>query len=362
MGSVRLLDRAGKEVLVTHAPDIRERDLFRLHHRTVHHGEPVPGEVGVHVVEIAVAAVNPFGVIPALAEYAPDTAQVVVALQPHDGHPRQRRTRQRERFDAPDGTGARRIDMAEIERLGSQLFQFRSQFLPIVAEFAEEFRAHALHEHNDHIRPDFLFMRRHLIGQRRGIAHPAGIRGHQGGQRRHGIRIGARQIKIVIGKFVGKERVEQAVQPILRQLGKVPIAGIFGYIHEVDHIERACAQDEQCCAGKTHEKPRRGANRGKPTPGQQRNDSRRHSDPAQKQGHRVGLPDVSDHFIRVDEIIHGHEIETGSEFVPEQQFRDFLKQVPRREQKEKEDGKPPVPPSAVPLPRQEQQVRQHGQD
>ena len=77
---------------------------------------------------------------------------------------------------------------------------------------------------------------------------------------------------------------------------------------------------------------------------------------------REGLADISDHFIRVDKIIHGHEIEAGSEFVPEQQFRDFLKQVPRREQKEKEDGKPPVPPSAVPLPRQEQQVRQHGQD
>ena len=156
--------------------------------------------------------------------------------------------------------------------------------------------------------------------------------------------------------------MEQAVQPILGQLGEIPIAGIFGYIHEVDHIERARAQDEQCCADKTHEKPRRGTDRGKPTPGQQRNASRRHSNPAQKQGHRVGLADISDHFIRVDKIIHGHEIEAGSEFVPEQQFRDFLKQVPRREQKEKEDGKPPVPPSAVPLPRQEQQVRQHGQD
>ena len=33
-----------------------------------------------------------------------------------------------------------------------------------------------------------------------------------------------------------------------------------------------------------------------------------------------------------------------------------------KNKKEKEDGNPPVPPSAVPLPRQEQQVRQHGQD
>ena len=67
-----------------------------------------------------------------------------------------------------------------------------------------------------------------------------------------------------------------------------------------------------------------------------------------------------DHFIRIDKIIHRHEIEAGSEFVPEQQLRDFLKQIPRREQEEKGDGKPPVPPSAVPLPGQDQQIRSMG--
>ena len=68
-------------------------------------------------------------------------AQIVVALQRTMGIPGSGGRASVSASIPRTVQGARRIDMAEIKRLGSQLFQFRSQLLPIVAEFAEEFRA-----------------------------------------------------------------------------------------------------------------------------------------------------------------------------------------------------------------------------
>ena len=237
MGGVGLLDGPGEQVLVAHAPDVREGDFVGGHDGTVHHREAVPRKVGVHVVEIAVSAVNPLGVVSAGAEHVPDAVQVVVPFKAHDGHARQRRTGQRERLDAPDRTRARGIDVTEIERPGGEGFEVRRQHLAVAAEFAEELGAHAFHEHDDHVRPKFRSLGRGLIDQRSGIAHAACVRGQLGSQRRHHIGVGPRQIEVVVGQLVGEKGMKQAVQAVLGKLGQIAVPGVFGDIHKVHHIE-----------------------------------------------------------------------------------------------------------------------------
>lgn len=60
--------------------------------------------------------------------------------------------------------------------------------------------------------------------------------------------------------------------------------------------------------------------------------------------------------MRIHQIVHGHEVETRREFVPKQQFRDFLKEVARRVEEKEKQGQPPVPQPAVPTAWQYQQV------
>ncbi|KIO54650.1 hypothetical protein IW18_01195 [Flavobacterium hibernum] len=112
--------------------------------------EAVASEVGVHVVEIAVAAVKKAAVIVLGPEDIADGVEVPV-FRPFDNRlSRGGRYAQCQRLHAAHGSGSGGVHAGEKDAFLGKAVQERGQVLP-VSELGHKIRTEAFHEDKDHV-------------------------------------------------------------------------------------------------------------------------------------------------------------------------------------------------------------------
>ena len=366
MVGVRLAQRLGIEVLVAHAPRVLEGNQLVGGAGLVHDTVAVSGEEGVHVVEIAPPPIEEDAVVATVLQL-PAQARVAgfAARALDDGAARCRGHGQGDGLQAPDGARAGRVEIAEEKAPGPQPVQVGRQ-LPGVPERAEVVSAQTLdRDHDDIEGPE-------LPGVVDGPADIQGIAAQETGaglgrlpaQQFPDFLVGQCRVELPVVDLVVAEGRKELERPVggefaadgvpVRAGGKV-LPGKGGHQqaggHQARQERQGLAPGEQ---GRAQGLADHIAQQGRARDGD--DDQQRHEGVD-----RVGLEDVVDDLPRIDEVVHGDEVEAHPEFVPEQPLRHG-----RVEHDEKADGdqraQEPLMPGVPPDGRgAERQVQGQGQ-
>ncbi len=143
-----VLDRAVEQVFVGNAPDVLETDLVDV--GAVEYLEPVPREERVHVVEVAVAAVQEAALVAEVVHDLAPAADALVAGPAQDRDGRDRRERGSDRFETAHGAGAGGVGVGEPEPLLRVGVEVRRPVLVRAMQLAE-LGAERLARHDDDV-------------------------------------------------------------------------------------------------------------------------------------------------------------------------------------------------------------------
>ena len=143
-----VLDRAVEQVFVGDAPDVLEADLVDV--GAVEHLEAVAREERVHVVEVAVAAVEEAALVAEVVHDLAPAADALVARPAQDRDGRDRRERRGDRFEAAHGARAGRVGVGEPEPLLRVGVEVRRPVLVRAVQLAE-LGAERLARHDDDV-------------------------------------------------------------------------------------------------------------------------------------------------------------------------------------------------------------------
>src|SRR5688572_1785559 len=101
------MQRQGEQVFICNAPDILVMHICRFDGRSVDNGIAIVVEEGLHIVEIAVTAIDVLRGIAIGAEYAAEGKHISIVWPLYDALSRCGRYRKGQCFKAPDcpGTG-----------------------------------------------------------------------------------------------------------------------------------------------------------------------------------------------------------------------------------------------------------------
>ena len=330
-----------------------------IHGITVQNLKPVVPEKIIHVVKIPVAAVNPFEIISLVPEYGTYGLQMLISFLAKDGHAGKRRQGCADCFQPAYGTGARGISIREKNAFLSQTAQARSDVSPVFPALVQKFRSHTLHDHNHDIRADSPPGRTHLplYAAGRSLRHGRVIRRELPGQKRRRFRIRQRPVISAVIQFILEKGAEQAVKAILGHFRIITV--VHGIrildIHQPISPRDAGQQEQHHTASFPS-----GGNR--PVPGKQEplhspdGQNGRRQNAAQNRNDGIGLVNIPDNLLGVNQVIHRNEIEAGFKLVPEKSFRHIFKQIGEHKQEKPCGGEPPVRlPSCFPA-RQNPQI------
>ncbi|MNE11555.1 hypothetical protein D3C80_1043190 [compost metagenome] len=315
----------GIQILVGHAPGVGELDVLLRHAALVDDAVAVAAEEGVHVVEVAAPAVDEHAVVALRAELLAETGEAALAADAlDDGASRGRRYRQGDGFQTAVSAGTGGIEVVEEQAVLAQLVEVGGQ-AAAVAEAAEVLGRQALDGHQYHVE----------LGRRAGVVDlPADIQRLPVietsigflqflAQERGDFRLVQRRVELLVVQLVVAEGGEELVRAVAGQFVLVGVAAEAARMLLVERGEakataggkqgetdQALAQQRQFAVqGAAHQRAQ----------GERQADGQR-GDGAEQTEHRVGLEDVVDHFLRVDQVVDGDEVETHAELVPEQPF------------------------------------------
>jgi hypothetical protein len=143
-------EHVGEKRLVGDAPDVLEDDGRLRKVRAVHHAIVIPGEVGVHVVEVAVTAVDKARRVPLPLQNTADCRQAAVVRPPHDRLPRNRGRADRRRLEAAHRPRPGGVGVGELESPASEAIDVGRQ-AHVRSVRADELRRQALHHDQHHM-------------------------------------------------------------------------------------------------------------------------------------------------------------------------------------------------------------------
>ena len=226
-GRRMLVERAQhlrEQRLVRNAPDRLLDDLFARNRRAILDRVAVALEERIHVVEIAVAAIEEVARIAILAERLAERAQVFVVRTAQNRLPRRRRHGERDGFEAAHRARARRIHVVERERVLRQVIEIRRQAV-LGAKRPAERCAQALDRDDDDIR---LLARQRIfvfdIAQRRLIIGKRDVRrGQHLAQAVARGRAVCRLVERPVVELVRKERMNEFIRAVACKLVVVAV-------------------------------------------------------------------------------------------------------------------------------------------
>ena len=305
-------------VFVADAPDVGEGDLFGLVAFLVDDVVSVAREEGLHVVEIAVAAVEIGHVVTLVAQQGSCGVHSGVVRTLDDALARAGRQRKRHGLQTAHRAVARGVDAVErqsqfVERVEYGRDPFR------VAEPLHVRGAHALHGDQHDVAADLLPFGAHGVQVvARALVDPV----HEG----FGLGFGTREVELFVVECVLDEGVVELVESVGLQFVDVDVVAVLEAGVEVQQPDRG---EQRRDVGRS--------DYGFPPPAFQAFGlhefaaeevpchEQRHDDDAQR--HRndgVGLHDVAHHLVGVDQVIDGDEVVADAEFAPEEIFADAV--------------------------------------
>jgi len=311
------------QVLVGHAPGILETDFAFIDAALVDDAVAVAAEKRIHVVEVAAPAVDEYRVIAFGGQLLAETGVVAFAADALDDRAaRGRRDRQGDGFQAAVGTGAGGIEIVEVQALAAQGIEVRREVARI-AVTAHVLGAEAFDGHQDDVGRALLtvctdvaadvlgFLALELcIGFGQLLMHlRADFAGAEAG------------VELGVVQFVVTEGGEELVRAVAGQLALIGIAALAAWELLVDHHAVQADQYGQ------HSQPGHALTRGGGRAGEgldqwlaqhQGKQDRSQRDAAEQCGQWVGFADVVQHFLGIDQVVDGDEVEAYAEFVPEQ--------------------------------------------
>ncbi|HQP67654.1 MAG TPA: hypothetical protein PK072_13485 [Quisquiliibacterium sp.] len=408
-------DRVVEQILVRHAPDVGEADTIGRQVAAVLHLVAVVGEEPVHVVEVAVAAVEESRLEALVAQHRAQRGELLVAGTAQHRLARQRRQRGRQGFEAAHRARADCVHLREQHAFGGEAVD-RGRQAAVVAERAEELGAEALDLDHDDVaraRAGALGARRGLRRPRVGCGGPARALRHCGGHAHDALRCGwgrrrnrsrsrsrirnrsrnrsrsrsrrrgmaharpglrelcervvvHRGIEALEGQTVVAQRGDEAVRAAAGQLLVRDVRAQRGIRRQSLVVPQPDAGrgQHQCNGGGARERtrgqpPRRTAPCGPRADHAHRARDRQRAEDAQDRRHRIRLADVAHHFGGVDQVIDGDEVEAGRELVPEQGFGDGQERQREQQQRHDRTGEDRACPCGACAPVQQRAERGH---
>jgi len=358
---VHLAQRQRVQVLVGHAPHVLAMYGGVLGNvLAVHRDVSVVAEEVVHVVEVAVAAVDELRHVAAIVEDVGQREQVLVVVHLDHRVARRRRDRQRQRLQPAHRAGAVGVDVVEEQALVGERVQVRGDVAVARAESLQEIGREAFHADQHYVQV--------LLGT--GVADRAGevarIVAQVGGIGRlqtlaHTLERdlpGQGAIEARVVQVAAAEGVEELVDAVAGQL--VDVGVVAAVLHgAVDRQHRDHRQhqpaEHHLAAGR---EPAAGIDRAQPAPGRPHDDQRQQADQAHPQPDRVRLADVADHLGGVDQIVDRDEVEAHAELAPEHELRGGHEQQPVHQQQRDQVERPLPGARHVGAPRHQPQEQQ----
>ena len=311
IGSVEALQGLPVGVLVGGPPDVRHDYGVLVVGLLVHYFVAAGAVECAHIVEIAVAAVDVAGAVAVTAEHLPGGEEAAAVRAFHEALAGGRRDAQRHGFKAADGAVARREEVVEDETLLKERVEVRGNAVG-GAIAGKEIGAQALDSDKDDV----------LLHGREAVADGADavgilptkllLEGHRLILRQHLVELGVVQ-------FVGHEGLEEIPAAVLLELRGVEVLALEGAVAPVEPGaagEGAARQDGEgnrplrpCGYTALTNVPSEVHEVAYSTCYKQHCEDHPH--------YRIGLHNVADHLIRVDEVIDGDEVEADSELFPE---------------------------------------------
>ena len=289
-----------------------ELDFLGLHIVLVDHIESDAAEVGTHIVEVALAAIEEIGGVAFVAEHTADIGPVLEVASFDKTLAGRRRNGERQCLETADRTvtvGEHTVERhgARIERVehGRQVFG--------IAETRHIIAAHALHGHQDDVGMAFGGISRHhaavAVGAAVEVLHqPLGLVVRQAG------------VELLVVERVLEESVEETVRAIGLQLVVVHIVGMLPACREGQETERQSgardidAGDTQLPSALIERVALLDDATEQPPGGQAR-----YQHHAQDQRHHgIGFHDVAHNLVGIYQIIDGDEVVAHGELVPEE--------------------------------------------
>ena len=333
-------DGLGVGIFVRDAPDVLEGDLVGCVLLLIDDFVAVAAEEGLHVVEIAVAAVEVEYVVALVAQHGARGVHAGVAGAFDDALSGTGRQRERHGFQSAYRAVARGEEPVEDQRLAAERIEAGREAVG-TSVARHERCAHAFERYEHDVGVPFLVRR----GDVTVILPFAPVfvvdecRGPVFGQR---------AVELHVVEFVFEERLVELIESVGLQFVVVDVVARLEPRVEGQHPQGDARHgqidrrgDEFPPAGferlgdadvAAEEPPRDGDG--------QRDDQRRQRDD------RVGLHDVAHHLVRVDQIVHGDEVVAHAEFVPEIVFADGVEED-RADVDREQRGQPSLRPQRL---------------
>jgi hypothetical protein len=179
-----------------------------------------------------------------------------------------------------------------------------------------------------------------------------------------GLALVAGGVESVVGRVETEQGLAEGVGAVRGQLADDAIGGVL------DERPRRAADGQQREQTGVSEQHREAARQGRgPLPGgeeapakceEERRDDRRQGD--EDLAGRIALPDIGDHFGRIEEVVDGDEVETAVELLEEEPLRCGDEKAPVQSRDEAERERRLLPSSLPPALGQEREVEHQGQD
>ena len=327
---VHLAQRQRVQILVGHAPHVLAVDGGVLGDvAPIHVAVAVVAEEIVHVVELAVTAVDEVRLVAAIVEDARQREQVLVVVLADQRIARCRRHRQRQRLQPAHRARAVGIEVVEEHAVVDQGIQVGGELLP-VAERAQVVAGQALHADQHHVE----MLLRADVADRAGevarvVADEGGVRRlQQFAQSRVGLVVGQGAVELGVVQVRGAERGEELVDAVAGQFVDIGVAGaVLHAAVDGEHRDHREHQPEQHQLAALPQ-PAAIVARAQAAAADEEDHQRQRHQQRQPAPDRVGLLNVADHLGGVDQIIHRDEIEANAELVPEHQFGSGDEQQP----------------------------------
>ncbi len=313
------------QVFIAHAPGVGKGHLVVGYAGLIDHAVAVAGEEGVHVVEVAAATVNEHAVITLRRELLAEAGKAGFAADALDDRATGgRRDRQGDGFQTPGGAGAGGVKLVEVEALLAQGIEVWRQITRI-AFAAQVLGAEAFDGDQNQVQLARLARVVDLAAN----AHRLAVD-------KAGVRLADFITQAVGGGCLGQLRVElRVVQLVVPEGGKELVRPVTGKLVLVSVAARAArevlANDDNAQGDRGHGASQADATLGPAQQGgcsdathawlQRRRGNHCNDGQSRQQGiDRVGLKDVVDHLVGVDQIVDRDEVETHTELIPEQPF------------------------------------------
>ena len=307
-------------VFVAYAPDVGERDLFGRILPLVHDVVAVARKEGLHVVEVAVAAVEILDVIALFAQQRTRGVHAGVVRPLDDTLAGAGRQREGYGFQSAHRAVARRVYAVEGESLLVKRVEYGRQAVR-VAETLHERSAHALDRNQHDVAADFGSFAAYGVQ----VVARAAVNPMDEG---FGLLFGFGDVELLVVEFVLDECVVEFVEPVGLQLVYIDILAVLkpgvevqqpdGEEHGGD-VRRPCDRFPAPAFQPVGE----GQIAAEEIPCH----DQRHEDQPQRHRHDgVGLHDVADHLVGVDEVVYRNEVVAYAEFAPEEIFAESVEE------------------------------------